>query len=214
MNKMIHNREGVVNKGFLKGLLTLALLVAAGWGAPSAYAQSELALGAAIPMADATRASVDGRQVSLSSLGGSRGTVVMFWSNECPWVSRYEERFLSLASAYAGQGFGFVLINSNDAQAFPKESSANSRQYAQPVTYLVDPSSELARAFGAERTPQAYVFNGAGQLVYGGTIDDSPGDPGNVQATYLKDALDAMLNGTDIAMPRTKAFGCTIRFQN
>jgi hypothetical protein len=77
----------------------------------------------------------------------------------------------------------------------------------------MDAGSDLAEAFGASRTPQVFVFNADNALVYSGTLDDSPGDPASVQKHYLRDALDALLSGTSIAVPRTKAFGSMIKFQ-
>jgi hypothetical protein len=77
----------------------------------------------------------------------------------------------------------------------------------------MDAGSQFANALGASRTPHVFVFDANKALVYVGTIDDSPGDPGNVQKTYLKDALNELVAGSSIAVPKTKAFGCTIKFQ-
>ena len=77
------------------------------------------------------------------------------------------------------------------------------------MVYLSDPTSAVAKAFGAERTPHAFVFDADGRLAYVGTIDDSPGDAGNVKERYLERAIGT-LGG--VATPSTKAFGCTIKF--
>lgn len=177
----------------------------------------ELPLGSALPMGDASFSNVQGGQANLSSLAGSSGTVVVFWSNQCPWVERYQSRFSGLADDFVTRGFSFVIVNSNDVSAYPRESAEESAQqfrdagYPEGVTYLSDPNSQLSEAFGAERTPHVYVFNGDRALAYVGTIDDSPGDPANVEAQYLRDALDALGNGSNVAVSRTKAFGCTIK---
>lgn len=178
----------------------------------------ELSLGSAMPMAGTSLANVNGGQSTLTSLAGSSGTVVVFWSNQCPWVTKYQQRFTNIVNAFSSRGIAFVLINSNDASAFPQESAEQSashfRQAGLPssVTYLSDASSQLARAFGASRTPHVYVFDANQQLAYVGTIDDSPGDPGNVKEEYLRDALNAVLAGSEVAIPKTKAFGCTIKY--
>ena len=168
-----------------------------------------------MPHAELSRQSTNGNQGTLAAARGSKGTVVAFWSNECPWVSKSQDRFLALAKEYAGRGIGFVLVNSNDPVAFPKESLAGSKAYAQAsgisLPYLMDTDGQLARAFGAARTPHVYVFDADGTLAYVGAIDDSPGDPNNAQVHYLRDALNSISNGTDVAVPRTKAFGCTIK---
>ena len=175
----------------------------------------ELALGSKIPGADAARTSVTGQSTSIAAAAGSAGTVVVFWSNQCPWVEKYNGRFAQVVSDFSDRGIGFVLINSNDVAAFPQESSEESARVASKLspglTYLSDPKAEIATAFGAERTPHIYLFDGAGELVYVGTIDDSPGDPANVKTSYLRDALDAVASGRAVAVPKTKAFGCTIK---
>ena len=177
----------------------------------------ELPLGSAMPQADASLSNVQGGSATLGSLAGNQGTVVVFWSNQCPWVERYESRLRALADEFGGRGFRFVLVNSNDVAAYPREgveeSAARFRGAGFPgsVTYLSDPEARLARAFGAERTPHIYVFNGDRTLLYVGTIDDSPGDPGNVSEQYLRDALNAVSGGSNVAVPQTKAFGCTIK---
>lgn len=184
----------------------------------SPAAAQELVPGSAMPMADVAMSDVDGGEATLARLAGEQGTVVIFWSNQCPWIQRYEERLIALTDSFAPLGLSFVLVNSNDGSAFPQESPAESRAtfersgFPSGVAYLIDPTSELARSFGAERTPHAFVFDESGVLVYMGAIDDSPGDPANVSARYLRSALDAVVSGADVAVPQTKAFGCTIKF--
>lgn len=191
-------------------------LVLAAFVAGPIHAQ-ELPLGSAMPQADANLSNVQGGNATLGALSGDQGTVVVFWSNQCPWVERYESRLRTLADEFGGRGFSFVLVNSNDVSAYPQEGAEESAErfrsagFPGSVTYLSDRDATLARAFGAERTPHIYVFNGDRTLVYVGTVDDSPGDPGNVGEQYLRDALDAVSGGSNVAVPQTKAFGCTIK---
>lgn len=187
-------------------------------GTSVAAAQTpELPLGSAMPMSDRALARAGGGQATLAELAGERGTAVVFWSNQCPWVDKYEQRLLSLAREFEAQGISVVLVNANDASAFPQESQERSQQRARAagytMPYLVDTGSQLARAFGAERTPHVFVFDANRTVVYVGTVDDSPGDPANARENYLRDALSAVAQGESVAVPKTKAFGCMIKFQ-
>lgn len=189
-------------------LALFALFALSAW---SAAAQSqELPLGSSMPAANTTLEQAGGGSATLSSLAGSAGTVVIFWSNQCPWVDRYEGRLANLQQEFGGQ-FSFVLINSNDPSAFPREAldEMEPRRFAD--AYLRDNDAQVAQAFGAERTPHVFVFDDAGTLVYVGGIDDSPGDPGNVERSYLRDALSAVAQGEDVPVAQTKAYGCMIK---
>ena len=175
----------------------------------------ELPLGSKIPLRDQPLQDATGAQRNLAGVKGEAGTVVVFWSNQCPWVDRYEERVLELAASYETKGFGFALVNSNDPSAFPQESLEESQKRARDrgytISYFTDEGARLASAFGAERTPQVYVFDRNDNLVYTGSVDDSPSDPAGTQKTHLQDALDNILAGEDVGAPETKAFGCTIK---
>jgi hypothetical protein len=185
------------------------------FGVGTASAQpEELPLGSSLPAANGSLQVVGGGTTSVSELTGASGTVFLFWSNQCPWVDKYEGRVQDLIGSFSGQSIRFVLVNSNDASAFPKESAQASASVAQnfDATYVKDSGAALAQALGASRTPHAFVFDAQNTLVYAGTIDDSPGDPGAVSKTYLRDALSAVVNGEDVQVADTKAFGCTIKF--
>jgi len=171
---------------------------------------------AQLPLADRPMPSTDGRSLTLAQLQGSRGLVVVFWSNRCPWVDRYEARLKELAETYEGRGIRFVLVNANDAGAFPQESleasAAQARRKGYTLPYVRDEGSTLAQALGASRTPEVFVFTAQGRLLYRGAIDDSPGDAANVQQAYLREALEALLQGRQPAITETSPFGCLIRF--
>lgn len=177
----------------------------------------ELPLGSRLPMADSPFLKVGGAKVPLGSLAGEKGTVLVFWSNQCPWVDKYQDRITALAGQFKGQGVQFILLNANDASSFPKETVAESSQVLEglgsDVVYLIDEGSLLAQAVGASRTPHVYAFDGDLALSYLGTIDDSPGDPGGVKNPYLLQALTSVLAGQAPAVPKTKAFGCMIKFK-
>lgn len=180
-----------------------------------ARAQSgEVSLGISLPLADRAMPSSNGSTQTLGDLVGSNGLVLIFWSNNCPWVDKYEDRIRDLSSRFSS-GFGFVLVNSNDPVAFPDESIEGIRKRASSsnygVPYVLDEGSSLANALGATRTPHVFVFDGSNSLVYTGTIDDSPGDPGNVTESFLEDVLTAVAGGSKAPVSRTTSFGCRIK---
>lgn len=195
-------------------LLSAVLLSLACTGA---IAQETLEIGAGIPLATKTLEGVSGAKASIASVKGKNGTLVMFWCNTCPWVKRYEDRMVALAAAYQARGIGVIAINSNDPEAYTGDSMVELKKQAEEngysFPYVVDTGSELAVAFGAKRTPQAFLFDASDHLAYQGAFDDSPSDESKVDAAYLKDALEAVLAGKEVALAETKAFGCTIKFQ-
>lgn len=195
-----------------QGLFLSLLLIAV----PAEAQPEPMPLGSALPSASLQQ--LDGSTVQLSALTGETGTVLLFWSNQCPWVNRYEERVARLVDRFQAQGIRFVLVNANDASAFPQESLAASQERANAqdyeATYVRDEGASLARALGATRTPHAFVFDADQTLVYTGTIDDSPSGPEGASNTYLADALNALTSGGEIPVPQTKAFGCTIKYAN
>lgn len=198
----------------IRSLFVAALLVLT---ASAVMAQETLQIGAQLPLKSKALPSVAGSSTSIASVKGAKGTLVMFWCNTCPWVKRYEDRMVALAADYKAKGIGVIAINPNDPVAYPGDSMDEMKKQAEEngysFPYVSDPGSEVAVAFGAKRTPQAFLFNTSDALVYQGAFDDSPSDAGKVGAPYLTDALDALIAGTDIAMTETKAFGCTIKFQ-
>ncbi len=182
----------------------------------AAQDRSALEIGAALPTAERTMQNVTGAATSFRQEMGDRGLAVIFWSNTCPWVAKYEDRVLALAREYTAAGIGFVLVNANDPGAYPEEGSTAIQQHASakgyPFPYVVDEGSEAAEAFGAARTPQVFLFGTDGRLAYEGTIDDSPSDAAQVEEEYFRDAMNQLIAGTAISVQKTKAFGCTIKF--
>jgi peroxiredoxin len=181
--------------------------------APSAGA---LEIGSAMPQRDVEMRSVGGGEVSLAKVAGSKGTLVIFTCNHCPWAKAWETRIAALGNAYRGRGVGVVAINSNDPTGYPEDGfdamvkRAKDRGFQFP--YVVDRGSTVARAFGAERTPEAFLFDANGTLVYHGTIDDNADNASAVKQHFLRDALEAVANGQPVAVKETKALGCGIKF--
>lgn len=168
-----------------------------------------------LPLADESFAQASGAASTLRALAGERGTVLVFWANKCAWVDRYEARLLALAEAYRQQGYSFVLVNSfgpANAAEVAERSVERARARGYTLPYIVDREGALARAVGAKRAPQVFVYDAAGALRYQGAIDDKPSDAAGVSNFYLRDALDASLRGTAPAMAQTEALGCLIAF--
>ncbi len=201
---------------FTRLIITIAFAAILGIQTSEVRAQPSLSAGADMPMQQRAVPVAGDGNATLASLSGANGTVIVFWSNQCPWVDKYEDRVLALASNVSNEAIAFIFVNSNDPSAFPEESREVSAERAADysyVHYLMDPGSEVAVAFGAQRTPHVFVFDGGGALVYEGAIDDSPGDPSDVQEAYLENVLTALVQGQAPSVASTRSFGCTIKFQ-
>jgi len=161
---------------------------------------------------------VDGRELSLEDVQGPKGTLVIFSCNHCPWAKGWEARIVELGNEYGKQGIGVVVVNSNDPAAYEEDSFEVMKQrhdsegYEFP--YVVDATSGVARAFGATHTPEAFLFDQGGLLVYHGGVDDNMREPDQVQHTWLADALAAVAAGKPVPVPETKALGCSIKFRS
>ncbi|MGV8040472.1 MAG: thioredoxin family protein [Thermoanaerobaculaceae bacterium] len=177
-----------------------------------------LGLGDGIPMGDVKMKNVDGNEVSIAAVKGTKGTLVVFTCNHCPYVKAWEGRLAELGNAFQGQGIGVIFVNPNDAAKYEEDSFENMQARATKlglkVPYVVDATSDVARAFGAGKTPEVYLFDAAGTLVYQGTVDDNAEKPEAVTKTYLKDALTAVAAGQVPAVQQTKALGCSIKFRS
>jgi len=160
---------------------------------------------------------IDGVNHSLSEYGGKDAVVVMFSCNHCPYVRAWEDRMVQIQADYAARGVQLVAINANDATKYPEDSfhkmkeRAREKQFNFP--YLRDESQEIAKAYGAERTPEVFLFDKTGTLRYHGVIDDNYDDPKAVKVKYLRNALDAVLAGSRPKTTETKPVGCTIKWK-
>lgn len=174
----------------------------------------ELALNATIPQGDYKMKDVSGKIVSLNELKTSKGLLVIFTCNTCPYVKLSESRIKEYTDYALKNGIGCALINSNEAERAEDDSFQEMSKYflSQKLNcaYAVDEKSQLANAFGASRTPQCFLFNNKG-LIYKGAIDDNVKDPSAVKAAYLKDALSALTKNEIPKTQQTKSIGCTIK---
>jgi len=194
----------------------LALLAAAPSLAGSEPVSFRLGSGEPVSLTGRGMVNVDGERVSIADVAGKKGTLVLFTCNHCPWVKAWEDRIVALGNEYRKKGIGVIAVNSNDPAVAGdtfKSMQERARDKGLRFPYVVDATSEVARAFGATRTPEAFLFDGEGRLVYHGTIDDNPKDASAVESHYLRDALAAVVSGRDPALKETKALGCSIKFR-
>ena len=189
----------------LAALAGLALALTAG------QARAQIAIGDAVPMKDVKMLGVDGKSVTLASVAGKKGTLVVFTCDHCPWAKMWQTRVTEIGNAAGKAGIGMVAINANDPTDYPEDGMDGMKQRAKDLKikfpYVVDATSDVARAFGATRTPEAFLFDADGKLVYHGTIDDSPKD------AYLKDAVNAVSTGKTVTTAETKSMGCSIKYR-
>jgi peroxiredoxin len=160
---------------------------------------------------------VDGKTVSLSGLSqGKKATAVMFICNHCPYVLAWLDRLIAIAQDYADREVAFVGINANDATKYPADSFDKMQELAQergmPFPYLHDESQAIATAYGAERTPEIFLFDRDLKLRYHGAPDDNY-DETLARVPYLRNALDAVLAGTEPPVADTPPVGCTIKWK-
>jgi len=164
---------------------------------------------------------IDGRMISLSDFNSSKGVIVIFTSNHCPFAKAYEDRIIVLNNKYASQGFPVIAINPSDPgthmdDTFEKmKERASSKGYNYP--YLTDETQSTAKAFGAGRTPQVYILarsNGRFTVQYMGMIDDNPQDPAGASKFYVDEAVSNLISGKPVVTMSTKPIGCAIKWKN
>lgn len=156
----------------------------------------------------------DGRLHSWSDVADRDAVVVAFTCNSCPYAVDYERRIDDFARKHAGKGarVAVVAINSNlipeDAPEAMKRRAAE-RGFSFP--YLFDGSQEVAKSFGAVRTPEFFVLDRERRIVYMGAFDDAT-KPADVKERHVEDAIAAVLAGREVAVKETAPVGCLIRF--
>jgi len=158
---------------------------------------------------------IDGTEHTLESYAGADVLVLIQSCNHCPYVLAWEGRMKAIQADYADRGVKIVAVNSNDAARYPADSFDEMVSHAGSggfnFDYLYDASQSLAGALGSERTPEAFVFDRDRKLVYHGAIDDSRDDT-EVGNHYLRDALDAVLEGREPAVVETPPVGCSVKW--
>ena len=147
---------------------------------------------------------------------GGAPTVVVFTCNHCPYALAWHDRIVDVARDY-GDRARFLLVNPNDAERYPRDSLDAMRERVEgdggwPVPYLRDESQEVARAYGAQTTPDIFLIDAEGRLRYRGAPDADHRDPA-LNAAWLREALDAVLAGESPARPETEPVGCSVKWK-
>jgi len=160
---------------------------------------------------------VDDRRHALEDYADKKAVAVIFTCNHCPYAQAWEDRLIGIQEDYAYRGVQLVAINANDAEKSPEDSFPRMKERAEEkgvnFPYLYDESQEVARAYGAERTPEIFLFGEGSTLRYHGTVDDNYEDPVVVKSHYLRDALEAVLAGREPSTAETTPVGCTIKWK-
>jgi peroxiredoxin len=163
---------------------------------------------------------IDGKMLSMESDASIDGYILIFTCNHCPYSVMYEDRIIALDKKFRPAGYPVIAINPNDPEQYPDDSFENMKIRAKEkgftFPYLVDETQEIARAFGATRTPHVFLVERMDQdfiLKYIGAIDDSPRDEEAIEIKYVEDAIAALQDGKDIETPFTKAIGCSIKWK-
>jgi peroxiredoxin len=174
-----------------------------------------LSLGASAP--DFHLPGTDGKSYSLADFADAKALVVFFTCNHCPYVTGSDEVTRQTAEQFQDQGVVFVGINANSEHTYAEDSFAHMVErmatHKFPWVYLHDQSQDVARAYGALRTPHFYVFDGERQLVYTGRGVDNPREAAQATVNDLASALAALVAGKPIATPLTNPIGCNVKWE-
>lgn len=177
--------------------------------------QFTLPLGAAAP--SFTLPATDSKSYSLDDFKEAKVLVVFFTCNHCPYVIGSDEVTRRTAEKFEKQGVVFVAINSNSASTVEADSFPHMvermNEFRFPWVYLYDETQEIARKYGALRTPHFFVFDQARKLIYTGRGSDSPRDAAKIVSNDLEKALEEHLSGKKISRPLTKPIGCNIKWE-
>jgi peroxiredoxin len=155
---------------------------------------------------------------SYEELKGTKGTLVVFMCNHCPFVHHVLDEILKIANDYRVQGIGVIAISSNDAEKYPLDGPLQMTEFAfknkMDFPYLYDESQQVAKDFDAACTPDFFVFDSNDKLIYRGQLDDSrPGNNIPLSGTDLRNAIDAVIYNRTIAEPQKPSIGCNIKWK-
>ena len=191
----------------LASLLVVVLAAISSIGRTVSDVPAPPAIGAVID--DFKLPDASGKDHSLKSLMGSKGTVILFIATKCPVSNNYNERMEKLAQDYKAKGISVIGINSNNTEP-SAEVKSHAAERGLTFVILKDEGNKIADRLGATRTPEAYVLDANMKLVYHGRIDNSQKIEG-ITSNDLRDALDELTAGKAISKTGGAAFGCTIK---
>lgn len=168
--------------------------------------------------ADFKLKNIDGKMVSLSDFKSSKGFIVIFTCNHCPYAKKYEDRIVELDKKFKDQGYPVIAVNPNDPNVQPEDGYQQmierAKQKGFTFPYLVDEGQKIYPLYGATKTPHVFVLqkeNGKNIVKYIGAIDNNYENPDDVSEYYVQDAVNALIKSEPIKMTKTVAIGCTIK---
>lgn len=161
---------------------------------------------------------VSGNAYTLEELKGNNGTLVYFICNHCPFVIHVIEELVAVSKYYTASGVSTIAISSNDVENYPQDSPENmkifAKDYGFSFPYIYDESQAIAKAYDAACTPDIYLFDSNLKCVYRGQLDGSrPGNEVPVNGVDLRNAIDNLLNGTEIPSNQLPSIGCNIKWK-
>ena len=165
---------------------------------------------------DFTLPATDGNTYSLADFADAKVLVIFFTCNHCPYVIGSDESTRQTVETFAPQGVRFVGINSNSRTTYAEDSFEHMvrrmKEKNFPWLYLHDESQDVARAYGALRTPHFFVFDSDRTLVYTGRAVDKPNEAENSTVNDLENALEELTSGKPITTPLTNPIGCNVKW--
>lgn len=174
-----------------------------------------LPIGSPMPMADTKLKDISGKEIAIKDVKKEHGILVMFSCNTCPYVVKNQQRTIAAGAFAKKMNIGFIVLNSNEALRSDDDSYEAMKTYAKEQkydwSYVVDKNNAVADAFGANRTPECFLFDNNLKLVYHGAIDDNPSDPSNVTRNHLEEAIKELVAGKEISVKESRSVGCTIK---
>ena len=159
----------------------------------------------------------DGKTYSLDDFKTSRTLVVFFTCNHCPFVTGSDEVTRATALRFKNEGVAFIGINSNSENTYQEDDFSNMvkrmNEQGFPWAYVRDKSQDVARAYGALRTPHFFVFNEERRLVYTGRGVDNPRNTAEMTTNDLERTMEEIVAGKQVSIPVTNPIGCNVKWE-
>lgn len=161
---------------------------------------------------------IDGKKVSLSDYKDSKGFIITFTCNTCPYAVLYEDRIEALNKKYASKGYPVIAIMPNNTDIMPGDNmeamKTRAKEKGFTFPYLMDEGQKIYPQYGATKTPHIYVLqktNKGNVVKYIGAVDNNYKDTSAVTERYVENAVDALLKGEEVTETKTRAIGCSIK---
>ena len=204
--------------------LLLAVSSACCLSAAEPFEVKTLPIGASAP--DFSLPGVDGKTHSLKDFAKSKVLAVVFTCNHCPEAYAASARIQETATFYQDQAVSVVAISGNDPLALRadelgyaphgdsfEEMKLAAKEANWTIPYLYDGENQaVSRAYGAQSTPHVFVFDNERKLRYTGRMDEGYRKAGPVEKSQMRDAIDALLAGKEVAVPVTRSYGCSTKW--